>query len=149
MRISRSGDLGALSTGGASMALTDAVAERWHVNDPSVPYYKMILTLDNPYQPQDLNHYTRDIKAANTQVTGGDPTMISYGRDSRMPQEWAWNFNYQRQLSNTFVAEIGYNGNRGVDLLGTRLFSHFPASEFIPSKQTVYETVSVANPVSR
>ena len=78
MRISRSGDIGALSTGGAAMALTDSVAERWHVNDPSVPYYKMILTLDHPFEPQDLAHYTRDIYAANQQVTGGDPTMIAY-----------------------------------------------------------------------
>ncbi len=148
LRISRSGDAGALSTGGSAMALTDAVAERWHVNDASVPYYKMILTLDKPFLPQDLNHYTRDIHAANVQVTGGDPTVIAYPTDSRMPQEWAWNFTYQRQFSNHFVAEAGYNANKGVDLLGSQLFSHFPASEFVPSKLDIYSKVNVENPVT-
>jgi Carboxypeptidase regulatory-like domain len=149
LRISRSGDIGALTTGGAGMALTDSVAERWHVNDPSVPYYKMINTLSHPYQPGDINHYTRDIYAANEQVTGGDPTLIAYPTTSHMPQEWAWNLTYQRQLSANFVAEAGYNGNKGIDLLGTSLFSHFPASQFVPSNLNIYSNVMIANPVSQ
>ncbi len=149
LRISRSGDINALTTGGKAMALTDSVAERWHVNDPSVPYYKMILTLDHPFLPQDLAKYTRDNYAANAQVTGGDPTVITYPMTSHMPQEWAWNLNYQRQLSASFVAEIGYNGNRGVDLMGMNLLSRFPKDQFIPSKQIVYDNVNVANPVAQ
>lgn len=149
MRISRSGDAGALSTGGAGMALADSVAEKWHVNDPSVPYYKMILTLSHPFLPTDLHQYTRDIYAANAQVTGGDPTLIAYPTTSRMPLEYNWNLTYQRQLSRTFVAEVGYNGNSGRQLLGTDLFSHFPASEFVPSKYDLYSTVQVANPVAQ
>ena len=34
-------------------------------------------------------------------------------------------------------------------LLGQDLISHFPASEFVPSKGVIYNNVSVANPVAQ
>src|SRR5206468_1237950 len=95
----------------------------WHINDPSVPYYKMSQTLTDPYRPQDLKRYTRDNYAANAQVTGGDPTLIAYDMNSHMPHEWTWNLNVQRQLSSDFVVELGYNGNKGSDLLAQDLIS--------------------------
>jgi hypothetical protein len=149
MYISRSGDENALSSAGGGMALTDSYGELWHVNDPNVPYYKMSQTLTDPFRPQDLKHYVRDNQAANVQVTGGDPTLIAYATTSKMPHEYTWNVNVQRQLSPKMVVEVGYNGNHGVDLLGQDLISHFPAAEFVPSKGVIYNNVSVANPVAQ
>jgi hypothetical protein len=145
--MSRAGDANALSTAGGAMALADSYGEVWHANDPNVPYYKMSQTLSNPFRPQDYNTYVRDTYKANQQVTGGDPTLIAYDRNSHMPWEWVWNFNVQRQLSQSFVAEIGYNGNRGQDLLAQDLIHRFPGSEFVPSKANIYNTVTVATPV--
>jgi hypothetical protein len=148
MYMSRSGDANALSTAGGAMALSDSYGELWHVNDPNVPYYKMSQTLSNPYRPQDLKRYTRESYAANAQVTGGDPTLIAYDTNNHMPREYTWNVNVQRQLTNNFVAEFGYNGNKGVDLLGMDLFSRFPADQFVPEKSGIYNSVSIANPVA-
>lgn len=149
MYLSRSGDANALSTAGGAMALSDSYGELWHVNDPSVPYYKMSQTLSDPFRPQDLKHYTRDNFAANSQVTGGDPTLIAYSTTSHMPHEYTWNATVQRQLTNNMVVEAGYVGNKGSDLLSQDLISRFPASQFVPANATVYNTVQIANPVAQ
>lgn len=149
MYLSRSGDANALSAAGGGLALSDSYGELWHVNDPNVSYYKMSQTLDNPWRPQDVKHYIRDNYLSNVQVTGGDPALIAYDTTSSMPREYTWNANVQRQLSSNLVAEVGYVGNHGVDLLGQELVSRFPAGEFIPSKATVYNNVNVKNPVAQ
>lgn len=149
MYLSRSGDANALSAAGGGMALSDSYGELWHVNDPSVSYYKMSQTLSNPWRPQDIKHYVRDNYAANVQVTGGDPTLIAYDTTSSMPQEYTWNFSAQRQITSNLVAEVGYVGNHGTDLLGHELVSRFPAGEFVPSKAGIYNTVSIKNPVAQ
>ncbi len=149
MYLSRSGDANALSTAGGAMALSDSYGELWHVNDPNVPYYKMTQTLSSPWRPQDIKHYVRDNYLSNAQVTGGDPTLIAYNTSSSMPREFTWNFSAQRQLTSNLVAEVGYVGNHGTDLLGQQLISQFPVGEFVPSKASIYNGVTVKNPVAQ
>ena len=149
MYLSRSGDANALSTAGGAMALSDSYGELWHVNDPSVTYYKMSQTLSNPWRPQDIKHYVRDNYLANVQTTGGDPTLIAYDTSSSMPREYTWNASFQRQLSTNLVTEFGYVGNHGVDLLSQQLISQFPAGEFVPGKASIYNNVTIKNPVAQ
>ena len=82
-------------------------------------------------------------------MTGGDPTLIAYSTDSHMPHEWAWNFNIQHQLSRDFVAEVGYNGNKGMDLLAQDLIGRFPKDQFVAANGQIYNNVQVANPVAQ
>ena len=131
------------------MALSDSYGELWHVNDPNVPYYKMSQTLTNPWRPQDIKTYVRDNYLSNVQVTGGDPTLIGYSTKSSMPKEFAWNGSYQRQINANLVAEVGYVGNHGTDLLGQELISRFPAGEFVPNKAAIYNGVTIKNPVAQ
>ncbi|MDQ3253560.1 MAG: TonB-dependent receptor, partial [Acidobacteriota bacterium] len=86
MYLSTTGDPNGYSTGGGTIALSDAADAGWH-RGLSSNFSDAISTFERPFQSSDVSIYTRDNTVANRQGTGGDPAAAAFDINSRMPRE--------------------------------------------------------------
>ena len=115
----------------ANVALSDQAFAGWHASTDGGRNY--ISTWANPFPlPSMFNSFTRDVRTANLQ-SSLDPGATVVSRQLRMPTEYNWSAEIQRQLPANVVVNVGYSGNRGLGLLATNTISTFPKSLLIPS----------------
>ena len=144
MYLSTTGDPNGYSTGGGTIALSDAADAGWH-RGLSSNFTDAISTFEQPFQRSDVTIYTRDNEVANFQGTGGDPAAAAFDINSRMPREYTWSAGIQRELPKKFLVEATYSANIGRGLLAKDLISRFPRDLFSPDQRTTYVT-QIANP---
>jgi len=149
MYLSTSGNSGAMSSGGQGFTLADSIPEIWHSNQSIITNP---LTFSNPINnsmfPGEVLTFTRNTQQANQQMTGGGSVPVVYSIDSHAPKEWNWNFTVQRQVTNSLLLELQYNGNKGVGLLlPNQTTSQFPQSLYTGgvTQANLYNT-TVASP---
>ena len=62
-----------------------------------------------------------------------DPGANVVSAELRMPREYNWSVDVQRQLPGNMVVNLGYVGNRGRGLLATNTISSYPKELLVPS----------------
>ena len=62
-----------------------------------------------------------------------DPGANVVSAELKMPREYNWSFDLQRQLPGNMTVNLGYVGSRGYDLLATNTISTYPKDLLIPS----------------
>lgn len=122
--ISTTGNPNSISSS-SSIQTASGTPQVWHASAEG-PFRYITSNFTNPYRPEDVNIYTRDVNISNLQATGGDTGPSAYSRNSHMPYELTWSFGAQRELPKGFLVEANYSANRGVGLLARDLVSRFP-----------------------
>jgi hypothetical protein len=149
MYLSTSGNSGAMSSAGQGFALADSIPEIWHSNQSIITNP---LTWSNPVNntlfPGEVLAFTRNTQQANLQMTGGGSVPVVYSLNSHAPRELNWNLTIQRQVGNSLLLEVQYNGNKGIGLLlPNQTTSQFPQSLYTGglTQANLYNT-TVASP---
>src|SRR5262249_55513483 len=131
MYLPTTGNVNSYATSNANVALSDQAFAGWHASTDGGRTY--ISTWANPFPlPAMFTSYTRDVRTANLQ-SSLDPGANVVSRDLRMPREYNWSAEVQRQLPGSMVLNVGYAGNRGLGLLATNTISSYPKDLLIPS----------------
>jgi hypothetical protein len=130
MYLPTTGNPNSYATSNSNVALSDQAFAGWHASTDGGRTY--ISTWDNPFPlPSMFTNYTRDVLTANLQ-SSLDPGATVVSRELRMPREYDWAIDIQRQLPLKLVLEVGYAGNRGLGLLATDTISHYPKELLVP-----------------
>ncbi len=90
---------------------------------------------ENPQGASGASVNTRFLNAPNTpQAYNGQP--VSYMQyNQAIPHLYNWNLTVQRQLSGDMMAEVGYVGSHGTNLLFNRDANQVPVSLLAPNDQ--------------
>jgi hypothetical protein len=112
------------------------------VTDPA--QLASIRTIDNPFPPiaQVKPKTTAELVAAN-------PRVLSYELKNPQPYFQTWNFNIERQIGQTMLAEIAYAGSRGVHIMQSYDFNPvLPGPASIPQIQRrMVQALGNVNPI--
>lgn len=131
MYLPTTGNPNSYATSNANVALSDQAIAGWHASTDGGRSY--ISTWANPFPlPSMLSTYSKDVRTANLQ-SSLDPGATVVSAELRMPREYNWSFDIQRQLPANMVVTLGYTGSRGVGLLATNTISTYPKDLLIPS----------------
>jgi len=122
---------------GSSPSLGYASSTTWNTSGDGG--YTPTNVLSNPY-PQGLVQPTKNSAGAGTQL---GQSLTIWDHTPASPYAMQWNFDVQRQLTNSILADIGYAGSRGVNLT-----SSFDLNALDPKYMAMGTalTTQVANP---
>jgi hypothetical protein len=111
-------------------------------NTPTEPLYPLgsqmsgLPTINNPFTPPV------PVQPMNTaQLIASNPAVLGNSFANQTPSYQSWNFDIERQLGQSMVAEVAYAGSRGVHLL----YSYDP-QEVEPGPATVSSNLRVTIP---
>jgi hypothetical protein len=131
MYLPTTGNPNSYATSNANVALSDQAIAGWHASTDGGRTY--ISTWANPFPLASMyNTYTKDVMTANLQ-SSLDPGANVVSADLKMPREYNWSFDIQRQLPGNMTVNLGYAGSRGQNLLATNTISTYPKDLLIPS----------------
>lgn len=131
MYLPTTGNPNSYATANANVALSDQAFAGWHASTDGGRNY--ISTWANPFPlPSMYSTYTKDVMTANLQ-SSLDPGANVVSAELKMPYEYNWSFDVQRQLPGNMTVNLGYVGSRGYDLLATNTISTYPKELLIPS----------------
>jgi hypothetical protein len=130
MYLPTTGNAGGYSSSNPNLPLSDGANAGWHASEDGGRTF--ISTWANPFPlPGMVTQYSRDTLFTNQQ-SSQDPGAAPFTRDMRMPREYNWSANVQRELPGNLVLELSYTGNRGLGLLAPLLISRYPAELLKP-----------------
>ena len=131
MYLPTTGNPNSYATANANVALSDQAIAGWHASTDGGRTY--ISTWANPFPLSSMyNTYSKDVMTANLQ-SSLDPGANVVSAELKMPHEYNWSFDVQRQLPGNMTVNLGYVGSRGADLLATNTISTYPKDLLIPS----------------
>ncbi len=131
MFLPSTGNPNSYATSNANVALSDQAFAGWHASVDGGRHY--ISTWADPFPlPSMYSSYSKDVMTANLQ-SSLDPGATVVSADLRMPREYNWSVDIQRQLPAQIAVNVGYVGSRGVGLLATNTISTYPKELLIPS----------------
>lgn len=131
MYLPTTGNANSYATSNANVALSDQAFAGWHASVDGGRNY--ISTWANPFPLASMfSSYQKDVMTANLQ-SSLDPGASVVSAELRMPREYNWSVDVQRQLPGNMSVNIGYVGSRGVGLLATNTISSYPEDLLIPS----------------
>jgi hypothetical protein len=131
MYLPTTGNPNSYATANANVALSDQAIAGWHASTDGGRTY--ISTWANPFPLSSMyNTYSKDVLKANLQ-SSLDPGANVVSAELKMPREYNWSFDIQRQLPGNLSVNLGYVGSRGYDLLATNTISTYPKDLLIPS----------------
>ena len=131
MYLPTTGNPNSYATSNANVALSDQAIAGWHASTDGGRTY--ISNWSNPFPLSSMyNTYTKDVMTANLQ-SSLDPGANVVSAELKMPHEYNWSFDVQRQLPGDLTVSLGYVGSRGGDLLATNTISTYPKDLLIPS----------------
>ena len=131
MYLPTTGNPNSYATANANVALSDQALAGWHASTDGGRTY--ISTWANPFPlPSMYNTYKKDVMTANLQ-SSLDPGANVVSAELKMPHEYNWSVDVQRQLPGNMTVNLGYVGSRGYDLLATNTISTYPKDLLIPS----------------
>lgn len=131
MYLPTTGNPNSYATSNANVALSDQAIAGWHASTDGGRTY--ISTWANPFPLASMyNTYSKDVMTANLQ-SSLDPGANVVSAELKMPHEYNWSFDVQRQLPGNLSINLGYVGSRGGDLLATNTISTYPKDLLIPS----------------
>jgi hypothetical protein len=131
MYLPTTGNPNSYATANANVALSDQAIAGWHASTDGGRTY--ISTWANPFPLASMyNTYSKDVFTANQQ-SSLDPGANVVSAELKMPHEYNWSFDIQRQLAGNLTVNLGYVGSRGYDLLATNTISTYPKDLLIPS----------------
>jgi Carboxypeptidase regulatory-like domain/TonB dependent receptor len=131
MYLPTTGNPNSYATANANVALSDQAIAGWHASTDGGRTY--ISTWANPFPLASMyNTYTKDVMTANLQ-SSLDPGANVVSAELKMPREYNWSFDLQRQLPGNMTVNFGYVGSRGYDLLATNTISTYPKDLLVPS----------------
>jgi hypothetical protein len=143
MYLATTGNPSSYATANSNIALSDQAFAGWHASTDGGRTY--ISTWSNPFPLASMfSSFTKDTKLVN-QESSLDPGASAVSATLRMPREYDWSLDVQRQLPYKFVGEVSYTGNRGLGLLATDTISHFPANLLVPQYGSLWNA-SVLSP---
>ncbi|ODS59287.1 MAG: hypothetical protein ABS36_02225 [Acidobacteria bacterium SCN 69-37] len=130
MFLPTTGNPNSYATSNANVALSDQAFAGWHASVDGGRTY--ISTWADPFPlPSMYSAYSKDVMTANLQ-SSLDPGATVVSSELRMPREYNWSFDVQRQLPGNTVVNLGYVGSRGVGLLATNTISTYPKELLVP-----------------
>jgi hypothetical protein len=130
MFLPSTGNANSYATSNANVALSDQAFAGWHASTDGGRTY--ISTWENPFPLQSMfSSYQKDVRTANLQ-SSLDPGANVVSAELRMPREYNWSADVQRQLPGSMVVNVGYVGSRGVGLLATDTISSYPRELLVP-----------------
>jgi hypothetical protein len=131
MYLPTTGNPNSYATSNANVALSDQAFAGWHASVDGGRTY--ISNWVNPFPlPSMISTYQKDVMYANLQ-SSLDPGATVVSAELRMPREYNWSVDVQRQLPGNMVVNLGYVGSRGSGLLATDTISTYPKELLIPS----------------
>ena len=131
MYLPTTGNPNSYASSNANVALSDQAFAGWHASTDGGRTY--ISTWENPFPlPSMFTTYTRSVREANLQ-SSLDPGANAVSRELRMPREYNWAAEVQRELPGHMVLNLGYVGNRGLGLVATNTISTYPKDLLVPS----------------
>ena len=131
MYLPTTGNPNSYATANANVALSDQALAGWHASTDGGRTY--ISNWENPFPlPSMYNTYKKDVRTANLQ-SSLDPGANVVSGELKMPREYNWSFDMQRQLPGNMTVNFGYVGSRGYDLLATNTISTYPKELLVPS----------------
>jgi hypothetical protein len=131
MYLPTTGNPNSYATSNANVALSDQAFAGWHASVDGGRTY--ISTWENPFPLAAMySAYSKDVRTANLQ-SSLDPGANVVSAELRMPREYNWSADVQRQLPGNMVVNVGYVGSRGLGLLATDTISTYPKELLIPS----------------
>ncbi|MEO8679135.1 MAG: TonB-dependent receptor [Vicinamibacterales bacterium] len=131
MYLPTTGNPNSYATANANVALSDQALAGWHASTDGGRTY--ISTWANPFPLSSMyNTYQKDVLTANLQ-SSLDPGANVVSAELKMPREYNWSFDLQRQLPGNMTVNLGYVGSRGYDLLATNTISTYPKDLLVPS----------------
>ena len=131
MYLPTTGNPNSYATSNTNVALSDQAIAGWHASTDGGRTY--ISTWANPFPLASMyNTYTKDVMTANLQ-SSLDPGANVVSAELKMPREYNWSFDLQRQLPGSMTVNLGYVGSRGSGLLATNTISTYPKDLLIPS----------------
>jgi hypothetical protein len=137
MYLPTTGNPNSYATSNSNVALSDQAFAGWHASTDGGRHY--ISTWENPFPLASFfTTYTRDVRTANLQ-SSLDPGATAVSRELRMPREYNWSVDIQRQLPWKVLLEAGYAGNRGLGLLATDTISHYPKGLLVPQYAAIMQ----------
>ncbi len=130
MFLPTTGNANSYASSNANVALSDQAFAGWHASTDGGRNY--ISTWENPFPlPAMFSSYAKDVRVANLQ-SSLDPGANVVSAELRMPREYNWSLDIQRQLPGNMVVNLGYVGSRGVGLLATETISSYPKELLVP-----------------
>jgi outer membrane receptor protein involved in Fe transport len=131
MYLPTTGNPQSYASSNANVALSDQAFAGWHASTDAGRTY--ISNWANPFPlPAMFSSYSKDVKTANLQ-SSLDPGANVVSAELRMPREYNWSVDVQRELPGNMVVSLGYVGSRGVGLLATDTISTYPKELLVPS----------------
>ncbi len=130
MYLPTTGNPNSYATANANVALSDQALAGWHASTDGGRTY--ISNWENPFPLASMyNTYKKDVRTANLQ-SSLDPGANVVSAELKMPREYNWSFDVQRQLPGNMTVNLGYVGSRGHDLLATNTISTYPKELLVP-----------------
>jgi len=131
MYLPTTGNPQSYASSNANVALSDQAFAGWHASTDAGRTY--ISNWANPFPlPAMFSSYSKDVRTANLQ-SSLDPGANVVSAELRMPREYNWSLDVQRELPGNTVVSLGYVGSRGVGLLATDTISTYPKDLLVPS----------------
>jgi hypothetical protein len=131
MFLPTTGNPNSYATSNANVALSDQAIAGWHASTDGGRTY--ISNWANPFPLASMyNEYTKDVMTANLQ-SSLDPGANVVSAELKMPHEYNWSVDVQRQLPGNITVNLGYVGSRGGGLLATNTISTYPKDLLVPS----------------
>jgi Carboxypeptidase regulatory-like domain len=131
MYLPTTGNPNSYATANTNVALSDQALAGWHASTDGGRTY--ISNWSNPFPLSSMyNTYQKDVMTANLQ-SSLDPGANVVSAELKMPREYNWSFDVQRQLPGNMTVNLGYVGSRGSGLLATDTISTYPKDLLVPS----------------